>query len=275
MMLLIEDIAREIKQQCNVDLNSFTNTLVLSKITGRMHSLGITVPQKYLNFFRKDPDEAIFLLQEIGINVSSFFRNPHVYSILEHHILPTLIEEKRKKGMKEIRVWSAGCAAGEEPYSIAILLHHLLKDEIKQWQIHIFATDIDQEVLSMAAGGVFTRDTLLTTRLGICDNYFTCKEERYTLKQVIRQMVNFSFDDLLSSEKIAPVASIFGSFDLVLCRNVMIYFNKLAKKMALRKFVKTLTNKGYLVLGESEWIEESEKPAFMEIDTENRIYKTR
>ena len=274
-MLIIEDIAREIKQQCHVDLNSFTSTLVLSKITKRMEGLGITVPQTYLDFYRKNPGEAIILLQEIGINVSSFFRNPHVYSVLEQHILPAIIEEKRKKGSKEMRVWSAGCATGEEPYSIAILLHHLLHDEIEQWQIHIFATDIDQEVLTKAAEAVFPRDRLLDTRLGICDNYFTCKGERYTLKQVIRQMVNFSFDDLLSSETIAPVASIFGSFDLVLCRNVMIYFNKLAKQVALRKFVNSLSRKGYLVLGESEWIEESEKPAFIEIDSENRIYKTR
>jgi chemotaxis protein methyltransferase CheR len=275
MMLIVEDIAKEIKQRYDVDLNSFTNTLLITKINKRMSSLGITVQQTYLDFFRKAPDEAIILLQEIGINVSSFFRNPLVYSILEQHILPAIIEAKRKKGINEIRVWSAGCASGEEPYSIAILLHQLLKDVIKQWQIHIFATDIDQEILNKASRGVFSRAKLLDTRLGICDEYFTCMGEKYTLKPVIRQMVNFSFDDLISSEKIAPPASIFGSFDLVLCRNVMIYFNNSAKKVALRKFIKTLTSKSYLVLGESEWIEESEKSAFMKIDLENRIYKTK
>lgn len=273
MLLIVEDITKELKQRYSVDLNSFNSNLLISKINKRMSSLGISVQQAYLNHFREDPDEATILLQEIGINVSSFFRNPMVYLILEQSILPTILEAKRQKGVSDIRVWCAGCASGEEPYSIAILLHQLLKDVIEQWQIHIFATDIDQKILNKAAKGIFTRDQLLDTKLGICDEYFNYAKNEYKLKPVIRKMVNFSFDDLASPEKIAPAASIFGSFDLILCRNVLIYFNASAKKQTVRKFIKTLNSSGYLILGESEWMADNEQSAFMEIDHKNRIYK--
>jgi chemotaxis protein methyltransferase CheR len=273
MLLIVEDITKELKQRYAVNLNAFNSSLLISKINKRMSSLGISIQQTYLDHFRKDPDEATILLQEIGINVSSFFRNPMVYTNLEQNILPEIIKDKRKKGLNEIRVWSAGCSSGEEPYSVAILLHQLLNDETKQWQIHIFATDIDQEILNKAVKGVFTRDQLLDTKLGICDEYFNYNKGKYTLKPGIRKMVNFSFDDLASPEKIAPAASIFGSFDLVLCRNVLIYFNASAKQRAIQKTIKTLNRSGYLILGESEWMADKEQSAFIEKDHKNRIYK--
>ncbi len=273
MLLIIEDISKELKQRYDVDLNSFASNVLIPRIQKRMSSLGISVPQTYLDYFRQDPDEAITLLQEIVTNVTLFFRNPLVYSILEQRILPAIIKAKRRKGRNEIRIWSAGCATGEEPYSIAILLHRLLKEVIKEWQIHIFATDIEQKTLNTAAKAVFTSDMLVTTRSEFIDEYFTSAKDKYKLKPVIRKMVNFSFDDLASSEKIAPAASIFGSFDLVLCRNVLIYFNAQAKKRAIRKFIKTLSSCGYLILGESEWMTEDQQSAFTEIDHKNRIYK--
>nr|MBF0223519.1 protein-glutamate O-methyltransferase CheR [Desulfobulbaceae bacterium] len=275
MILIVEDIAKELKQRHDVDLGSYNSSFLLKKLKSRMASLAITVPEDYLTYFRKDPGEALLLMNEIGISVSLFFRNTLVYSIIEQQLLPPIIAAKQHSGRQEIRVWSAGCATGEEPYSIAILLHRLLNEEITNWKVHIFATDIDQERLTSAAAGVYPRAKLVDTRIGIVDEYFSQSREKYILNPAIRQMVNFSLDDLASSEKIAPAASIFGSFDLVLCRNVMIYFNNSAKRRAIQKFVKTLNSSGYLILGESEWIDDSLKSNFIEIDHTNRIYKKR
>ncbi len=275
MILIVEDIAKELKQYHAVDLESYESSFLLKKIKSRMAGLGLTVSGKYLAHFRKDPDEARILIREIGISVSLFFRNPFVYSIIEQQLLPSIIEAKRQNGLSEIRVWSAGCATGEEPYSIAILLHRLLEREITNWKVHIFATDIEQIRLTTALAGVFPRDKLVETKLEIVDKYFIQSKGNYRLKPEIRKMVNFSLDDLASTDKIAPAASIFGSFDLVFCRNVMIYFNKPAMKRAVRKFIKTLNSSGYLILGESEWIADSQKSAFIEIDHTNHIYKKR
>lgn len=273
MILIIEDITKEMKQRHAVDLGSYDSSFLLKKLKRRMASLGISVPETYLACFRNDPGEAITLMHEIGVNVSLFFRNPLIYDIIERQLLPSIIEAKRHSGRQEIRIWSAGCATGEEPYSIAILLHRLLKEEFKKWKVHIFATDIEQERLTTAKAGIFSREKLVDTKLGIIDEYFSHSEENFILKPAIRQMVNFSLDDLASTEKIAPAASIFGAFDLVLCRNVMIYFNNVAKMRAVQKFIKTLNNSGYLILGESEWIADSLKSHFTEIDHTNRIYK--
>lgn len=275
MILIVEDIVKELKQRHAVDLDSYESYFLLKKIKSRMDSLDITVPGKYLAHFRKDSGEALLLMYEIGINVSLFFRNPFIYSIIEQQLLPSMIAAKQHSGRQEIRVWSAGCATGEEPYSIAILLHRLLKEEIKNWKVHVFATDIDRKRLTSAAAGVYPRSKLVDTRLEIVDEYFIQSQENYRLNPEIRQMVNFTLDDLASTDKIAPAASIFGSFDLVLCRNVMIYFNNSAKTRAVRKFIKTLNSSGYLILGESEWIADSLKSDFIEIDQTNRIYKKR
>jgi chemotaxis protein methyltransferase CheR len=275
MILIVEDIAKELKQHHAVDLGSYNNSFLLKKIKSRMAGLGMTVPGEYLAHFRKDPGEALLIMQEIGINVSLFFRNPLIYAIIEQQILPSIIEAKQHSGRQEIRVWSAGCATGEEPYSIAILLRRLLTEEIKNWKLYVFATDIDQKRLTSAAAGVYPRAKLADTRLEIVDEYFIQSQGDYRLNPEIRKMVNFTLDDLASTDKIAPAASIFGSFDLVLCRNVMIYFNDSAKTRAVQKFTKTLNSSGYLILGESEWIDDSLKSDFIEIDQTNRIYKKR
>ena len=273
MLLIVEDIVKELSKKQAVNLEAFSNELVIEKIKKRMHSLRIKTPQTYLDHFRQDSSEAELLVQEIGIKVSSFFRNSMAYEIIEQRLLPTIIDLNRRKKSHVIRIWSAGCCTGEEPYSIAILLHRILKDEIKNWQLHIFATDIDQKILNKAAEGVYHRDSLINTKLGIIDEYFTLVKEQFILKPVICSMVNFSFDDLSSTNKVAPAASIFGSFDLVLCRNVLIYFNVKTKQQVLQKIFKSLGHNGYLVLGESEWISEIKTGTLIEIDTKNRIYK--
>jgi chemotaxis protein methyltransferase CheR len=273
MFLIFEDIAKELKQHHAVNLESYRSSFLLKKIKNRMKSLSITVPEMYLAFLRNNSGEPLILIQEIGICVSLFFRNPFVYSKIEQQLLPAIIESKRHKGNREIRIWSAGCATGEEPYSIAILMHRLLKDDIKNWKVHIFATDIEPTRLTTAAEGVFSRDKMGDTRLEIIDKYFKQVEDKFILNQVILNMVNFSLDDLTSADRIAPSTSIFGSFDLILCRNVMIYFNISAKMRALGKLINALNSAGFLIIGESEGINENFKPAFIEIDDTNHIYQ--
>jgi chemotaxis methyl-accepting protein methylase len=238
-----------------------------------MTCLQIKTAQAYLEIVSKEPDEADNLLSEIGIQVSLFFRNPLIFEIIREQTLPTILEAKRRTGLREIRVWSAGCSAGEEAYSVAILLHQLLKDELKEWRIMIFATDIDRKILTEAERGVFSRAKLCDTRLGVVDEYFTSVGMEFKVKPFIRKLVDFSFDDLASTEKGAPSASIFGAFDLVLCRNVMIYFNEASRDLVRKKIIKSLGRGGYLVLGESEWLSNTDKSELAEVDDRSRIFR--
>jgi len=273
LILNIDDLVHEMKVQKGFDLNAYAPAFLLHKIKNRMTSLQLKTMQAYLDILRTEPSETGNLLSEIGIQVSRFFRNPLVFEIIRERTLPAILEAKRKSGVREIRVWSAGCSSGEEAYSVAILLHQLIKDDLKDWRIMIFATDIDREVLKRADKGIFSRAQLEDTRMGIVDEFFTPYGENYKVKPVIRSMVDFSFDDLASHEKGAPSASIFGGFDLVLCRNVMIYFNEQSRDHVRSKIIKSLGRGGYLVLGESEWLTEINKSDLAEVDDRNRIFR--
>ena len=273
LILNSDDLVEEIKIQKGIDLSAYSTDFLSQKIENRLISLQIQTMAAYLEKLRREPIEADTLLSEIGIQVTLFFRNPLVFEIVKERTLPAILDAKRTDGSREIRIWSAGCATGEEAYSVAILLRQILKDELSEWRIMIFATDIDRKILAEAEKGLFSRDKMVDTKLGIIDEYFTRVGEAFRIKPVIRRMVDFSFDDLASPERGAPSASIFGAFDLVLCRNVMIYFNEARRKSVLNKIVRSLNKGGYLVLGESEWLPDNSKSEFTEVDDRNRIFR--
>ncbi|MBT7069227.1 MAG: protein-glutamate O-methyltransferase CheR, partial [Verrucomicrobia bacterium] len=202
-------------------------------------------------------------------DVSSFFRNPVVFEVLAQSLLPRLTRDR-----DELRVWSAGCAAGEEAYSIAILIQEEIK-RIRDTTLHsmIFATDIDREVLKKAAKAVYPRESLKDAKLGIVDTYFEPLRDGFKLCAEVKKTVHFSEDDLLSPRTGAPAESIYGSFDLVLCRNVLIYFSDKRQKQVFRRLYNALAKGGYLVLGDSETICRDLKSRFKTIDAKNKIYQ--
>jgi chemotaxis protein methyltransferase CheR len=193
-----------------------------------------------------------------------------VFEIISQSLLPKLINKKDC----ELRIWSAGCSAGEEAYSIAILIDQALKLR-RDAEIHpmIFGTDIDENVLKKAKEGIYTRESLKNTKLGIIDKYFTGNKERYNLSNGIKSMVDFSINDLLSDKTVSPEASVFGSFDMILCRNVQIYFSSKHQKKVIQKLYQSLAKGGYLILGDSEMLPSDFKSKFKTIDPRNKIYQ--
>ena len=273
LILNSDDLLQEIKGQKGIDLSAYSTDFLIQKIGNRMAALQIRSAAAYLEKLRTEPIEADTLLSEIGIQVTLFFRNPLVFEIIKERTLPAILDAKHSDGSREIRIWSAGCSTGEEAYSVAILLRQLLKDELSEWRILIFATDIDRKILAEAEKGLFSRAQLVNTKVGIVDEYFIPVGEAFRIKPGIRRMVDFSFDDLASAERGAPSASIFGAFDLVLCRNVMIYFNEGRRKAVQNKIIRSLNTGGYLVLGESEWLADTSKSEFAEVDDRIRIFR--
>lgn len=273
MFLFLEQLEKELFNITGIQLDSYNPEFLINRIKERMLSLGIERQSDYLERLKTFPGEAEILLHTIGINVSKFFRNPLIYEIFEHHILPNLLWRKTKEADKSIRIWSAGCACGEEPYSIAILLHSLLYNQLDDWQINIFGTDINSQSLTQAANGLYDTTRLSETKFGYLQSYFTPDGSKYRIKSTIRNMVNFSLEDLATKQRVAPAESIYGEFDLVFCRNVMIYFNEKTRKEILNKIVHTLCSNGLLVLGESEGLLSDEMVSFTEVDRKNRIFK--
>jgi chemotaxis protein methyltransferase CheR len=268
----VKRVLSALQEARHISFAGYRRSMLQRRISARMAKLRLWDCDDYLRRLRTDPAECEQLIDTILINVSSFFRNPVVFEVIAQSALTAILEAKRSAQSGEIRVWSAGCAAGEEAFSAAILIDQALGDEAG-WTPYVFATDIDSASLRQADSGLFPRESLKDTKLGVLDRYFTAQDQAYAVRPPIRQMVRFSSDDLASPETIAPPDSIFGSFDMVLCRNVLIYFSHKLRELACEKLYRSLAVGGYLVLGAAEALTPAMEPRFRVIDRRNRIYQ--
>jgi len=206
----------------------------------------------YLSFLQKNAAELDQLIDVITINVSRFFRDTLTFEIIADRILPTIIREKIQAGDQSLRIWSAGCAKGEEPYSLAILIHELLDKEGIAMNLHLFATDIDGKALKSAGEAVYQLRSVEHMKHRLLKKYFTPDSSEFRLLPEIKNMVTFTPYDILDKKHGVPPESVFGNFDLVLCRNLLIYFNIEYQEIIFEKLYHSLANHGYLILGEAE-----------------------
>jgi chemotaxis protein methyltransferase CheR len=189
------------------------------------------------------------LAGSLTIGETHFFRDPSVFTFLESTLLPDLIAARRGRNQR-LRIWSAGCASGEEPYSIAILLHRLLPD-LSDWQIAILGTDINPKVLARAAAGVYTEWSFRDTPAWVKPRYFTATSGRYEIQSTIKRMVRFACLNLV--EDVYPsVLNNTNGLDLIVCRNVLLYFAPARIPPVVQRFHGALTAGGQLVMGAVE-----------------------
>jgi chemotaxis methyl-accepting protein methylase len=269
----LDNILAKLKQERGIDFSGYRPSMLRRRISARLAKLGLDDLALYRQRLENDPSECDQLIDVIAINVSYFFRDPIVFEIIAQKILPEIINNKHRAGSKEIRAWSAGCAAGEEPYSMAILIHEALKKDDRKWTVHLFGTDIDTGSLQQAGKATYPRKNLVNTKLGILDEYFEPGTDGFRLKPSVKKMVHFSRDDLTSAKTFSPAESVFGEFDIILCRNVLIYFNHDLQNLVMNKFKRALVPGGYLILGDSETISKEAGPGFRTVDRKNRIYR--
>ncbi|MEZ4525894.1 MAG: protein-glutamate O-methyltransferase CheR [Desulfobacterales bacterium] len=248
---LTEMMLKKLLMLRGLDFSGYRRETLFRRIEARLEYLGIP-PENYPQYFDQNPAETDRLIDVLVVNVSFFFRDPLCFELIGQQILPRIIGEKKKRNSREIRVWSAGCANGEEAWSLAIFIAEALRYETEIWFPFVFATDISKEALKTASIGSYRRESFAQTRLGILDRYFTRKNDGYEIRTELRRMVRFSRDDLTSDQRVAPAESIFGAFDLILCRNVLIYFSADLQNKVQRKLIMALNRGGYLVLGTAE-----------------------
>lgn len=264
----IDSLLAIVYEKTMTDFTGYRRATLSRRLSERLARLGMDAEQ-YISVCRDDPEECAKLVSAIAINVSAFFRDSLVFEMIARSVLPQLVGRKG-----ELRVWSAGGAAGEEAYSIAILIREQLeKNKNTDAQPIIFATDIDRDVLEKARKASYPRESLKDVKLGIVDSWFSPAKDGFDLCAEIKNMVYFSSDDLLSQKNDAPAESIYGSFDLILCRNVLIYFSVEQQEQVFVKLYKSLANGGYLVLGDSETICDNFKARFKTVDARTKIYQ--
>jgi len=220
-------------------------------IRARMKSRGITDPGQYYNFLLFHPErqqELGELLSYITINETYFFRNKAHFETLRDQVLVKLIKENKQD---VIRVWSAGCSTGEEPYSVAMTILDLVEDR-KDLQIEILASDVDKDALAKAKAGVYKERALRITEEEYRKRYFNANNGRFEVDQRLKDMIKFEYFNLMEAPYPRPSV---GSWDIIFCRNVVIYFNRESVRHVANNFHSVLADNGYLFMGHSETLD--------------------
>ena len=220
----------------------------------------------YAAYLESDPEEYARLISSLLIKVTEFFRDPKVFDYLREHVLPELIAEARRD-RREIRIWSAGCSTGEEAYSLAIVLAEALGEAAAWPDIRIFATDIDSAAIAFARRGIYQANALKSLPAGARDRYFVRSDGHFEVAKRLRSLMVFGEHDLGAR---AP----FPRIDLILCRNVLIYFTVPMQRAALETFGFSLRSGGRLALGTAETVMTLPEP-FEEEEGRLRVYRRR
>ena len=257
-------ICQALKGGQDFDLEGYKDLCIKRRIAARIRAVGFADPQPYIALLQDSVEEQERLLEALTIHVSQFFRNPSTFARLEKQILPELLQQARSNNSK-LRIWSAGCAGGEEPYSIALLCENLLQENDL---VSIVASDISRDILQRAKQASFTKSRVVEVPAELLKRYFICQENSYQLAGQIRQRVRFFRHDILSEQPNFRV-------DLILCRNLLIYLSRPQQEQVLRLLATALLPGGYLVLGRAETLMAAVRELFTCIDPAERIYQRR
>lgn len=236
----IEVIISEIRKKTGINIQNFKATFLDRRINHRMRELGISDFERYTQLLSTSNSEAGNLYSSFSINVTKFFRDPSVWKTFEHQILPNFY---KKYDFSSIDLWSCGSASGEEPYSIAILLDKYFKN--KQMDYRIIGTDINEKSLLAAKRGIYKKENLLNVNSQQLRTYFDIlSDDQYQIKYEIKNKIQFERSDVLHTNR--------KMFDVIFCRNVLIYFDRRAQEIIFKKFFNSLKKNGILILGQDE-----------------------
>ena len=263
----LAEILHYVKTIRGIDFSPYRSNTISRRLMGRLQATGMPDYAAYARLLRSDPLEIEKLIDAFTIKVSHFFRNPFTFEVLRDPVLPDLIETTRG----ELRIWSAGCANGEEAYSVAILLREILEKEHSRANIMILATDIDRNALTEAEKALYKNDSLFELKKGYLDKYFTkLNNDLYKVNDAVRSMVTFAYHDVTTG--VPPKEGIFSDYSMIFCRNVLIYFSLGLQEKVLTSFA-GLQHLGYLVLGEAESLPARLAGSYNEILPRTKIFR--
>jgi two-component system CheB/CheR fusion protein len=254
-----------VSQQSEIDFRNYKSTTLLRRIARRMTAVRSPTVEDYALYLEAQPEEVGQLTSDLLINVTEFFRDRDAFLFLRNTVLPDIVERARNNG-RQLRFWSAGCSTGEEAYSLVISLADLLGAEVAQWSVRVFATDVDEEAVAYARRGLYPPNVLSAISDTQRNQFFEKADHGYRINKTLRQMVIFGSQDIGHG---IP----FPRIDLVLCRNLLIYFKPERQNEVLDVFAYSLApTQGYLFLGKAETVRPS-KAAFEEVNKRYRVYR--
>lgn len=276
MMNLLSDIIHEderefselkiiIKRKIGFNCEDYKQPHLKRRLAVRLRATESKSYRDYAQMLSKSEDEVNKLKETLTVNVTELFRNPETFDSVRNNVLPELIKQKGIN--KVIKIWSAGCSNGEEPYSIAIMLNEFLGHSIKRYNILIQATDIDDDSIAKAETAIFQPKQLEKIGQERINRFFVKKDNNnYQVIDEVKKLVKVKRHDLISGPK-------FSGFDIIFCRNVTIYFEQSLQEILYMNFYNALNDGGYFVMGKTETLVGPSTQLFKRFDLKERIFQ--
>ena len=259
----LEALLDYIKRHRGFDFSGYKRTTLGRRVRKRMTEVGANTNVEYLDYLEANPDEYTHLFNTILINVTHFFRDREAWQYLEEEIIPQIIDDKPRN--QPIRVWCAGTSTGEEAYSIAMLLVEALGEAEFRDRVKIYATDVDDSALEEARRAEFNPKVLEDVPPEMVKKYFERAGNRYVFRKDLRRAIIFGRQDLVQDPPISKI-------DLLICRNILMYFNPEAQSRVIARLNFALNDPGYLFLGKAEMLL-SHSNLFTPVNLNYRIFK--
>jgi chemotaxis protein methyltransferase CheR len=231
-----------IYDQSGIHFSNINRSILESRLKERLRIVDLKSINDYYHFILKDQDEMKTLLDLVTTNLTRFFRNNGHFLAFEQHVLKRMLEYKKKRGEDNIHVWSAGCATGEEPYSIAMVMKEKLPSHIKPM---VTGSDLSLKSLMIAKAGFYPEHRIQDIPVHYLNKYFEKKREGYQIGDEIKECVKFDYHNL-------KFQSGLKNMDIVFCRNVIIYFDAEAQKATIGRIWRAMSEYSYLFIGHSE-----------------------
>jgi len=257
-------ILRFIAERKGVELSSYRRNFIDRHLRSRLVDTHAENYLDYISYMKENPGELDLFLDDLSINVTHFFRDKDVFDSFRQRIIPEFLGREAGGDKKLIRIWSAACASGQEPYSIAMLMSEALRGH-EGCAVRIYATDVDNDALNKGRSGRYAADEVKDIPLPFLNKYFDREDGgAYVAKDELKALIRFDRHNLITDPPLKFL-------DVVFCRNVMIYFNREQQDALMTKFAQGLNSKGVLIIAkvESIW----EKDLFIPVDHIRKIYR--
>ncbi len=238
-------IRKLIRGMTGISMSESKRQLVMRRVSNRLKALRMSSVPEYLAFLESgDPDEVEQFTNAVTTNLTSFFREKHHFEFLKQRALPEIVA-KKELGSRRLRIWSSGCSTGEESYSIAMTLKSFGTD-FTSWDARVLCTDVDTDVLRTASEGIYKPDRIDSVPMEYQRKWLRKNGENYQASNELKSLLTFKPLNLMHQWPIR------GSFDVIFCRNVVIYFDKPTQRVLMDRYANHIEEGGYLILGHSE-----------------------
>jgi two-component system CheB/CheR fusion protein len=252
-----------VKQSRGFDFTGYKRSSIERRVDKRMAEVGVQGYDDYIDYLQLNPGEFSELFNTLLINTTAFFRDPQAWKILAEGVVPQLLAARPPDS--PMRVWSAGCASGEEPYTVAMVFARVMGDAAFRERVKIYATDVDEEALDQARHGAYLPRQIEDVPRDALERFFEQTDQRFVFRKDLRRCVIFGRNDLVQD---APISHI----DLLVCRNTLMYFTAETQAQALRRFHFALDDDGVLMLGKSEMLI-THADLFTPIELKSRVFR--